>query len=100
VRRTRRGAATLAAAALSELALATAGVQAVQIHHDRANQASGAIPALLGYELVATVADEPQAPAEVDVELQWRMTLLGWPASDGACLLQAVRTATSRTRGD
>ena len=77
VRHTRRSVATLAAAALSELALATAGVQAVEIHHDRANQASGAIPARLGYELVATVADEPEAPAEVGVELQWRMTLSG-----------------------
>ena len=95
VRHTRRSVATLAAAALSELALATAGVQAVEIHHDRANQASGAIPARLGYELVATVADEPEAPAEVGVELQWRMTLSGWPDSGGARLLQAARTATS-----
>ena len=95
VRRTRRGVATLAAAALSELALAIAGVQAVEIHHDRANQASGAIPARLGYELVAMVADEPEAPAEAGVEMQWRMTLSGWPDSDGARLLQAARTATS-----
>jgi ribosomal-protein-serine acetyltransferase len=100
VRRTRRGVATLAAAALSELALATVGVQAVEIHHDRANQASGAIPARLGYELVATVSDEPEAPGEVGVELQWRMTFSGWPASDGARLLHEARTATSRTRGD
>jgi ribosomal-protein-serine acetyltransferase len=100
VRRTRRGAARLAAAALSELALATAGVQAVEIHHDRANQASGAIPARLGYELVATVSDEPEASAEVGVEMRWRMTLSGWPASDGARLLQEVRTATSSTPGD
>ena len=78
-----------------ELALATAGVQTVEIYHDRANQASGASPARLGYELVATVADEPEAPGEVGVEMQCRMTLSGWPDSDGARLLQAARTATS-----
>ena len=46
-------------------------------------------------ELVATVEDEPEAPAEVGVELQWRMALSSWPASSGARLLEAARTATS-----
>lgn len=95
VRWTRRGVATLAAAALTELALGTPEVQVVEIHHDRANGASGAIPVRLGYELVATVEDEPEAPAEVGVELQWRMALSSWPASSGARLLEAARTATS-----
>jgi ribosomal-protein-serine acetyltransferase len=95
VRRTRRGVATLAAAALTELALGTPGVQVVEIHHDRANQASGAIPARLGYELVASVDDAVEAPGEVGVELQWRMTLFGWQVSDGARLLEAARRAAS-----
>jgi hypothetical protein len=75
-------------------------LQAVEIHHDRANQASGGIPARLGCELVATVSDEPEALAEVGVEMQWRMTFSGWAATEGVRLLQAARTATSRTRGD
>jgi len=93
VRRTRRGVATLAAAALSELAVSTPGVLVVEIHHDQANQASATIPARLGYELVAKVDKEPEAPGEVGVELQWRMKRSDWPASNGARLLEAARTA-------
>lgn len=95
VRHTRRGAATLMAAALTELALGIPEVGVVEIHHDQANRASGAIPARLGYELVATVDDEPAAPAEAGIELQWRMALAGWPASEGARLLAAARTTAS-----
>lgn len=99
VRRTRRGVATLAAAALTELAFSVRGVQTVEIHHDRANRASGAIPARLGYELVATVDDVPEAPGEGGVELQWHITRSGWPLSDGAHLLKAARTTTPGSTG-
>lgn len=95
VRRIRRGVATLAPAALAELASSTPGVHVVEIRHDQANQASGAVPARLGYELVATVDHEPEAPAEVGVELRWRMTFSRWPASDGARILEAARTVAS-----
>jgi ribosomal-protein-serine acetyltransferase len=91
-RSTRRGVATLAAAALTDLAFSLSEVQSVEIHHDQANRASGAIPARLGYELVATIDDVAGAPGEVGVELQWRMTASGWPASAGARLLRAART--------
>ncbi|MDA8072575.1 MAG: GNAT family protein [Actinomycetota bacterium] len=94
VRRTGRGVATLAAAALTELAFSISGVRAVEIHHDEANRASRAVPARLGYELVATVDDAPGAPAEVGAELQWRMTRSAWPFSDGARLLEAARTSS------
>jgi len=95
VRHTRRGVATLAAAVLTELALDTPGVQVVEIHHDRANEASGAIPARLGYELVATVDHGVEAPGEVGAELQWRMTLYRWRISNGAHILEAARTSAS-----
>lgn len=95
VRHTRRGVATLAAAALTELAMNTPGVQVAEIHHDRDNRASGAVPVRLGYELVATVDDEPAAPGEVGVELQWRMTRAAWRASAGARLLDRARTAAA-----
>lgn len=94
VRHIRRGVAALAAAALTELALNTSGVEVVEIHHDRANRASGAIPARLGYELVATVEDDAEAPGEEGIELQWRMTSAAWPATAGAQLLDQARART------
>lgn len=87
VRHVRRGIATLAAAALTELAMAIPELQLVEIHHDQANVASGAIPARLGYEHVATAQQPPSAPGEVGIEWQWRMTRDAWPLSTGARLL-------------
>ena len=91
----RRGVATLAAAALTDLAMAVPTLEAVEIHHDQANIASGAVPARLGYQHVATVSDEPQSPGEVGVEWQWRMDRAAWPTSTGARLLAEARAATS-----
>lgn len=91
VRHTRRKVATLAAAALTDVAFGIPEMTRVEIHHDQANAASGAIPARLGYELVGCVAREPEAPGETGVELQWRMTRDGWPASAGASLLAEAR---------
>lgn len=96
VRHTGRGVATLAAAAVTELAFAIPGVVRVEIHHDEANERSGAIPARLGYELVARVRREPEAPAESGVEVQWRMRRGEWPSSRGARLLAVVRRDEAR----
>ncbi len=93
VRHTRRGVATLAAAALTDLGLGIPEVAVVEIHHDQANTNSGAIPARLGYQRVATVDREPEAPGEAGVELQWRMTSAAWPVSSGARLLAEKRVA-------
>lgn len=91
VRHTRRKVATLAAAALTDLALGIPEVEFVEIHHDQANRASGAIPAKLGYQLMATVAGGAEAPGETGMALQWRMTRAAWPASAGATLLVRAR---------
>jgi len=48
---TRRGIATTMAALLSEAAFTIPGIEAIEIHHDRANHASGGIPMRLGYQL-------------------------------------------------
>ncbi len=90
VRHTRRGVATLAAAALTDIALSLPDVRAVEIHHDAANTASGAIPRRLGYHHTATIEVERTAPAETGVEWQWRMTRDAWAASSGATLLAAA----------
>jgi ribosomal-protein-serine acetyltransferase len=94
VRHIRRGVATLASAALTEIAFGIPGLQAVEIHHDQANVASGAIPAKLGYEHVATLVDEPDAPGEIGIEWQWRMTSAAWPTSVGAQLLAEARNGS------
>lgn len=95
VRHTRCKVATLATAALTDLALRIPEVSLVEIHHDRANRASGAIPAQLGYVLVGSVAREAETPGETGVELQWRMTRGAWPVSAGALLLTQARRAHS-----
>lgn len=94
VRHTRRGVATLASAALTETAMTIPDLMAVEIHHDQANLASAAVPAKLGYEHVATCARTPEAPGEIGIEWQWRMSRTDWPDSTGAQLLAAARLAT------
>lgn len=69
----REGIATRAAGALAGAALALPGVERVEIHHDKANVASAGVPPKLGFELVGETIREPKAPAEVGVELVWRL---------------------------
>lgn len=91
VRHTRQGIATLAAALLTETAFAVPGIELTEIHHDRANHASGAIPPALGYRHVATMRRDPLAPAETGLELQWRMERSAFAESPAARLLEAAR---------
>ncbi len=51
-RHLRRGLATEVARQLTDRAFADPSVDRVEIHHDRANAASGGVPAKLGFELV------------------------------------------------
>lgn len=71
---TSRGVATTMAGLLSALALTTPGIAAVEIRHDKANVASGRIPARLGYTFVGETPDEVTAPGEVGIELVWRLS--------------------------
>jgi ribosomal-protein-serine acetyltransferase len=75
---TRRGLATAAARALAQAALSLAEISHVEIHHDRANRASGAIPRRLGFTFVGEVPDEISAPGEEGVEWIWRMEAAQW----------------------
>jgi ribosomal-protein-serine acetyltransferase len=73
---TGRGVATGAAGALTGAALALAGVDHVEIHHDTLNLASERVPAKLGYTHVET---RPQtrfarAPGDSGVSKVWRLT--------------------------
>ncbi|MEX6428822.1 GNAT family N-acetyltransferase [Ferrimicrobium acidiphilum] len=90
-RYTRQGIATRAAALLTEAALTIPTVSAIEIHHDRANHASGAVASRLGYRKVSIRSRHPQAPGEEGVEVRWRMERSEWLACAGAQLLARAR---------
>lgn len=78
VRFLRRGLATRVAAMLTEAAFCVPGISGVEIHHDKTNTASEAIPRRLGFRLIGERADEPQAPGELLVERAWRLERADW----------------------
>jgi ribosomal-protein-serine acetyltransferase len=70
---TRRGVATAAVRRLCEIAFARPGIDRVEIHHDRANVASGRVAAAAGFTRVGEGTREPDAPAHEGVEVIWRL---------------------------
>ncbi|MFD8755526.1 GNAT family N-acetyltransferase [Kitasatospora sp. NPDC059577] len=66
-----RGIATTAAGALTEAALALPGITRVEIHCDRANAASAAVPRKLGYRLDRIAEAAVRAPGETGRQLVW-----------------------------
>jgi RimJ/RimL family protein N-acetyltransferase len=68
-----RGVATAAVAQLVAEAFADPDVEAVQIHHDDANVASGAVARKAGFTDLGTVEKSTGAPAETGVERRWRL---------------------------
>jgi RimJ/RimL family protein N-acetyltransferase len=71
---TRQGYAKEVTAALTDLAFNVDGIERVEVHHDRANAASRAVPSSLGFELVAETADAITSPGEEGVDCAWEMT--------------------------
>ncbi|MEV8587589.1 GNAT family N-acetyltransferase [Streptomyces sp. NPDC051180] len=73
---TGRGIATRAARALTEEAFLLPGVDRVEIVHDAANHASGAVPARLGFTDTLRPGDPtaPRAPAETGEDRVWHLT--------------------------
>ncbi|AJF66624.1 GNAT family N-acetyltransferase [Streptomyces vietnamensis] len=71
---TGRGLATRAARALVEQAFRLPGVTAVEVVHDVANHASGAVPARLGFTAHLRRPHEPTAPAETGEDQVWRLS--------------------------
>ena len=74
----RRGIATRASCVLIGAAFTLPGIAHVEIHHDKANEASAGVPRKLGFRLIEEVPDEPEAPAEVGIECRWRLTREQW----------------------
>jgi len=75
----RRGLATRMARILTDAGLAVPGITHVEIHHDKANEASAGVPRKLGFEWLGESPDEPEAPGEVGIEWRWRMERKAWP---------------------
>jgi ribosomal-protein-serine acetyltransferase len=73
VSETGKGYATEAARQAVAVAFATAGVDHVEIHHDRANTASRRVPEKLGFTLVRERPDEITAPGECGISCEWRL---------------------------
>lgn len=73
--RTGRGLVTMSVAALVRAAFALPEVTHVEIHHDEANKASGAVPQRLGFTVVSRAADPARgaAPGESGVSVVHRL---------------------------
>lgn len=66
-----RGYATRAVAALTQAALDLPQVVRIEIHTDKANMSSAAIPRRLGYRLDRIETGPPQSPGQAGRELIW-----------------------------
>ena len=75
---TGRGFATRAAQALTTLGLSLPGVTHIEIHHDKANVASGRVPFKLGFEMVGEQAVKAAAPGETGLSCVWRVDHASW----------------------
>ncbi len=85
---TRRGVAKLAAARLTAAAFGLPWVDHVEIHHDKANLASGAVPAGLGFRMVQEIYKPPMAQADSGRDLIWRLTRDEYPDSPARSLVR------------
>lgn len=77
---TGRGFATQAAAALVGQGFALPGIDRLEICHDAANTASGAVARRLGFTEAARcpVPHGPATPGEAGIDVVWRMTADQW----------------------
>lgn len=73
-----KGYATELSRALTDAAFRIEGIDRVEIHHDKANIASGRVPEKLGFTLAQEGPRSPQAPGEMGVERIWVMTRHAW----------------------
>jgi RimJ/RimL family protein N-acetyltransferase len=89
--RTRRGYATAAAQALTQVALALPGTRRAEIHCDEANTASAGIPRKLGYRLDRVEAHEREAPGERGRRMIWVWDPAEGPRATGGTAGRAPR---------
>ena len=78
-----RGYATELARGLTTAAFTVEGTEQVEIHHDKANARSGAVPRKLGFVQGPDRPDEVAAPAEVGIDCTWSMERSTWSTIGG-----------------
>ena len=88
---TRRGYATAAARALTQVALALPGTKQVEIHCDEANTASAGVPRKLGYRLDRVEPHEPEAPGEQGRRMIWVWDPAQGPRATGPAARNGAR---------
>jgi RimJ/RimL family protein N-acetyltransferase len=81
-----RGYASELAAALTTAAFALPRIERVEIHHDRANTASAAVPRRLGYTLTDEQPREIVAPGQEGIGWIWTVTRAEWTARLGSSI--------------
>lgn len=81
-RRTGQGLATMAAGALVRQGFRLPGTDRIEIHHDAANTASGAVPRRLGFTEITRVAvpGGPATSGATGIDVIWRLTAADWRA--------------------
>jgi ribosomal-protein-serine acetyltransferase len=80
----RKGYATEIAKALTTAAFTVAGIDRVEIHHDKANIASSGVPRSLGFALVDETVDSITSPGEVGIDCRWMIERHQWTAMDAS----------------
>ena len=75
---TRKGIATELSAALTSVAFTVAGIDHVEIHHDKANIASAGVPRRLGFTFVEETQNSVTSPGEVGIDCRWMMDREAW----------------------
>jgi len=74
----RQGIATELASVLTTAAFTVPTIERVEIHHDKANEASGGIPRRLGYTRMDETKIPVTSPGEVGVDCRWQVTRDDW----------------------
>jgi ribosomal-protein-serine acetyltransferase len=77
----RMGIATETASLLTTTALGVGAIDAVEIHHDKANVRSEAVPRSLGYRFIGDEPGAHDAPAKIGIDCTWRTTRPEWESA-------------------
>ncbi|MDC3402521.1 GNAT family N-acetyltransferase [bacterium] len=67
---------------LTEAAFGVEGIDRVEIHHDKANERSRAVPLGLGFVRGLEQPDDVGAPAEMGIDCTWSISRSEWIARD------------------
>jgi RimJ/RimL family protein N-acetyltransferase len=81
----RQGIASTASELVTAAAFSLPQIDRVEIHHDKANVASAAVPAKLGFTLVKEYSRPVSAPAEIGIGCDWRMERDEWEQRQAQC---------------